>query len=281
MRRREFLAGGALAAAGCASKQPTTALTSDFGRTRFHTAPDGVRIAFRDSGQMDRPAIFFCSGGGQAMAVWDAIANPLAAKYRVVLHDRRGNGQSDLGAQETHTFESFRSDALGVMDEVGLERATVCGLAFGSRVAVRMALDSPARTNGLILFDATGGPAAPESVRRAGAEEAARLRAAAGLPVIERDPAWTANRNTSGVEFNGRALTGLPAWIKGLDTIRVPTLIALGEQDPNLEGGRRMAREIPNAQFELMPMTGHGSNVQRPDLLRSLIDKFLSANFRI
>lgn len=277
MRRREFLAGSALAAAGCTSSQPTTGLTSDFGKTRYHTAPDGVRIAFRDSGQRDRPAILFCSGGGQAMAVWNAIANPLAARYRVVLHDRRGNGGSDPGAQDTHTFESFRNDALGVMDDVGLQRATLCGLAFGARVAVRIALDSPARTKGLILFDATGGPAAPESVRRAGAEEAARLRAAAGLPVIGRDPAWTASRDPSATNFNGRALTGLPDWIKGLDTIRVPTLIALGEQDPNLEGGRRMAREIPNAQFELMPMTGHGSNVQRPDLLRSLIERFMSS----
>ena len=62
----------------------------------------------------------------------------------------------------------------------------------------------------------------------------------------------------------------------GLSTIRIPTLIAVGEQDPNIEGGRRMAREIPGARFVAMPMTGHGSNVQRPDMLLGLLREFLA-----
>jgi 3-oxoadipate enol-lactonase len=209
------------------------------------------------------------------MAVWSSIADPLTATHRVILHDRRANGESDPGAPETHSFATFRADALGVMDAAGVRQATVCGLAFGSRVAVRIALDAPERVSGLILFDATGGPAAPEAERRAGAEEAARLRAAAGIATPERDPAWTATKNPSASAFNARALQGQPAWIEGLATIRAPTLVAVGEQDPNFEGGRRLAREIPGARFEAMAMTGHGSNVQRPDLLLALIKDFL------
>jgi pimeloyl-ACP methyl ester carboxylesterase len=56
----------------------------------------------------------------------------------------------------------------------------------------------------------------------------------------------------------------------------MPTLVAVGEQDPNRSGGRRLAQEIPGARFELLPMTGHGSNVQRPDLLLTLIKDFLA-----
>jgi 3-oxoadipate enol-lactonase/4-carboxymuconolactone decarboxylase len=212
------------------------------------------------------------------MAIWNSIAGPLAATHRVILHDRRANGDSDPGAPETHSFDTFRDDALGVLNLAGIRRATVCGLAFGSRVATRIAIDAPARTSGLILFDATGGPAAPEPQRRAGAEEAERLRTAAGIATPARDPAWTATRNPEAASFNARALQGQPAWIADLATIRCPTLVAVGEQDPNFEGGKRMASEIPGARFEAMPMTGHGSNAQRPELLLALIRDFLGRN---
>jgi 3-oxoadipate enol-lactonase/4-carboxymuconolactone decarboxylase len=275
MRRRDFLIGGSLAAAACVhAPEPP----SSFSEVRWFTASDGVRIAWRDSGNAGAPAILFCNGGGQAMAIWNSIAGPLTETHRVILHDRRANGDSDPGAPESHSFETFRDDALGVLDLAGVSKATVCGLAFGSRVATRIALDAPARVGGLILFDATGGPAAPEPQRRAGAEEAERLRTAAGVATPARDPAWTATRNPDAASFNGRALRGQPEWIAGLSGIRCPTLVAVGEQDPNLEGGRRMASEIPGARFETMPMTGHGSNAQRPDLLLVLIKDFLKQN---
>jgi 3-oxoadipate enol-lactonase len=277
MRRREFLGGAMLTAAACANA-PMQVAAPAFPQAsrlvRYAVAQDGVRIAYRDSGQRAAPAILLCSGGGQAMAAWSAIADPLVARRRVILHDRRGNGDSDVGAAETHSFATFRDDALAVMDAAELKSATVCGLAFGSRVAVRLALDAPERVAGLILFDATGGPAAPEAERRAGAEEAERLRTAAGISTPARDPAWTANSHPEARSFNAQALQGHPLWIEGLSGIRAPTLVAVGEQDPNIEGGRRMAREIPGARFEAMAMTGHGSNAQRPDLLLALIEEF-------
>jgi 3-oxoadipate enol-lactonase len=239
-----------------------------------------VRIAWRDSSPSGGPAILFCNGGGQAMSVWDAVVAPLTATHRVLLHDRRGTGASETGAPETHTFETFRDDAFAVMDAAGVRTAVVCGLAFGSRVAVRMALDEPQRLEGLVLFDATGAPPAPEAERIAGAEEAERLRTAAGIPTPARDPAWTAMTYPEARGLNARALQGHPDWIAGLPSIRMPTLVAVGEQDPNIGGGRRMAQEIPGAHFVAMPMTGHGSNAQRPDLLTELLREFLSGSLR-
>jgi pimeloyl-ACP methyl ester carboxylesterase len=275
MRRRDFLVGGALAASACVHAPEAP---GSFSEVRWFGAPDGVRIAYRDSGEANAPAILFCNGGGQAMAIWNAIAEPLTAPHRVILHDRRANGESDPGAPESHSFETFRDDALGVLNLARVRTATVCGLAFGSRVATRIAIDAPARVSGLILFDATGGPAAPEPRRRAGAEEAERLRSAAGIPTPPRDPAWTATRNPDAASFNARALRGQPEWIEDLEKIRCPTLVAVGEQDPNFEGGKRMAAAISGARFHAMPMTGHGSNAQRPDLLLALIKDFLKQN---
>lgn len=275
MDRRTFLGAAAVALTGCIGDPNPPPL--EFYQTRFLTTRDGVRIAYRDSGQVGGRTVLFCNGGGQAMAVWNRIAEPLAyGNGRVLLHDRRGTGESETGAPESHTFETFRDDAFAVMDAAGVREAVVCGLAFGSRVAVRMALDEPQRLTGLVLFDATGAPPGPEAERIAGAEEAEKLRTAAGIPTPPRDPAWTAMKYPEARGLNARALQGHPDWMAGLSTIRIPTLIAVGEQDPNIEGGRRMAREIPGARFVAMPMTGHGSNVQRPDMLLGLLREFLA-----
>ena len=242
---------------------------------RHYTAQDGCRIAYRDFGPRDAPAVFLCTMATAAMSVWDPIAAPLASRYRIILHDRRGNGDSDPGTPESHTFGTFVDDALGVLNNLDIPEAVICGMAFGSRVALRIALDFPERTKKLILFDATGGPPAPEAVRRAGSEDAARLRALAGLPASTILPEWFYRRDPAGDGLNGAALRGQPAWISGLATLQRPTLVACGDHDPNLEGARRLASEIHDAQFVLMPMTGHASILDRPELVLSIVEEFL------
>lgn len=275
MRRRDMIAGaGALALAGCAGG---TNGAKRVDRRAYFTAADGVRIAWREYGRADGAPIFFCTMGTAAMAVWEPATDVLARDFRIVLHDRRGNGDSDPGAPETHSFETFRDDALGVMTAAGLSSAAVCGMAFGARVATRMAMDATPRVSRLMLFDATGGPAAPEAERLAASAEAKRLRDAAGIATPERNPAWFARRDPAGAPLNGAALRGHPAWVSGLETISAPTLVACGDHDPNLPGSRRLAQEIPGARLELMEMTGHASILDRPDVIAALIADFMKA----
>jgi pimeloyl-ACP methyl ester carboxylesterase len=127
----------------------------------------------------------------------------------------------------------------------------------------------------LALFDATAAPPATEAERRAGSAEAARLRAEAGVPRHEVDRRWFARRDPAGAGLSIGALRREPPWTEGLATITAPTLLACGEQDPNFAGARRMAQDIPGARFETMPMTGHGSILDRPDLVSSLLSGFL------
>jgi pimeloyl-ACP methyl ester carboxylesterase len=241
------------------------------------TAADGVRIAWRDEGPADAPPILFCTMGTAAMGVWDAVAAPLAADHRVIRHDRRGDGDSDPGVEASHTFTGYAQDALAVLDHLGVGPAALCGMAFGARVALRLGLDAPSRVTGLALFDATGGPPASEAERSAGRAEAARLRQAAGLPQIAVERRWFARRDPRGAGLSRHAFQDQPAWLPGLETIAVPTMVACGEQDPNFAGAQRLAREIPGASFTAMPMCGHGSILDRPDLILTLLRGFLAA----
>jgi pimeloyl-ACP methyl ester carboxylesterase len=241
----------------------------------YTKAADGVRIAWRDEGPRDAPAILFCTMATAALGVWDSVAAPLAREWRVIRHDRRGDGDSDPGEEASHSFATYAADAVAVLDALGCAAATVCGMAFGARVAVHMARDVPERVAGLVLFDATGAAPAPEAERRAGSQEAARLRAQAGVASVPVDRAWFHRRDPAGAGFQRHAFKDLPQWTPGLERIRAPTLVACGEQDPNLAGARRLAQTIAGGSFALMPMTGHGSILDRPDLVLSLLQGFL------
>jgi 3-oxoadipate enol-lactonase len=236
---------------------------------------DGVGIAWRLDGPASAPTLLLCSMATAALGVWNSIAEALAQGRQVLRYDRRGEGDSDPGDAESHSLSVYVDDAILVLDACRVARASVCGMAFGARVASRLARDRPERVETLMLFDATGGPPAPEDVRRQGSREAASQRRAAGLAPIMIDPQWFARRDPAGAGLLRRALEGEPDWTPGLETIRAPTLIACGAQDPNLAGARRMAREIPNAVFQLMPMTGHASILDRPDLVLALMQDFL------
>ena len=239
------------------------------------TRPDGVRIAWAEHGSADAPPVLLCTMATAAMTVWEPVVARLGGRWRLIVHDRRGDGDSDPGAPESHTFQAFRDDALAVMDAAGAQRAAVCGMAFGARVATRIALDKPERVRGLALFDATGAAPAVEAERTAGSETARALRRAAGMADIPVDRDWFARRDPAGRGLNGAALRGQPAWTPGLQEIAIPTLVACGDHDPNLDGAKRMAKEIPGARFELMPMTGHASILDRPDLVAGLLADFL------
>lgn len=234
-----------------------------------------MSLAWRADGPPDAPPLLLCTMATAALAVWEPLVAGLADRCLVVRHDRRGEGDSEPGPPESHSFQTYARDAVAVLDRLDLPMAHVCGMAFGSRVAVRLTLDAPDRVLSLALFDATGAPPAGEAERRAGAREAERLRAAAGLPEVVRDPAWFTRRDPAGAGLAAHALKGQPAWTPGLSAISVPTLVACGEQDPNFKGAERLAREIPTARFAPMPMTGHGSIVERPDLVLALLRSFL------
>ena len=64
--------------------------------------------------------------------------------------------------------------------------------------------------------------------------------------------------------------------IESLPSINVPTLVVIGANDePLMAGCKYMARKIPNAQFVVVPDSGHYPNVDEPAIFNSALKKFL------
>ena len=84
----------------------------------------------------------------------------LAGFARVVVLDPRGMGASDPTPDGgLPTLEDWVEDARTVLDEVGIARAAVIGLAPGSPIAILFAATHPERTTSLVVVNGSHKPA--------------------------------------------------------------------------------------------------------------------------
>ena len=88
------------------------------------------------------------------------IISGLAAEYRCVVLDSYGAGRSRSQGEKV-TLEGLADDVVGLMDEVGVERAVVAGHSMGGTMALMIAAKCPERVAGIVLV----GPVNPGSVK--------------------------------------------------------------------------------------------------------------------
>jgi pimeloyl-ACP methyl ester carboxylesterase len=83
---------------------------------------------------------------------WSPMADVLAPEYRLIAYDLRGRGDSDKPATG-YSLAEHDQDLLGLLDHLGLRRATLMGHSLGAHIAVRFAAHHPERVEKLVLFD--------------------------------------------------------------------------------------------------------------------------------
>lgn len=105
------------------------------------------------------PWVALSPGGRRALAGVKNIAAPLArAGYRVLVHDRRNCGASDV-VIDPSTSEAliWVEDMHALLAHLGASPAFVGGASSGSRLALMLALTYPQDVRGLLLWRLTGG----------------------------------------------------------------------------------------------------------------------------
>ena len=119
----------------------------------------GIHLNVRDDGPRDAPAIVFLHGLGSSLQTWDAVADALTAgspPFRVIRLDLPGFGLT--GADPAHDYSDARSTAIlaGLMDRLGLARASFVGNSLGGRLAWQFAAAHPGRVGRLVLISPDG-----------------------------------------------------------------------------------------------------------------------------
>ncbi len=132
--------------------------TSRFASTammalHYHEAGPG------DGGQADAPPVVLLHGGGPGASAWSNFGANLpvfAARFRTLMLDQPGFGQSDAPAVEGNYF-TFAARALAsLLDELGIDRVHLVGNSLGGGTAIRFALNYPERAGRLVLMGPGG-----------------------------------------------------------------------------------------------------------------------------
>jgi pimeloyl-ACP methyl ester carboxylesterase len=189
-------------------------------------------------------------------------------------------------------------DVIELLDALSLRTPVVVGgLSMGGYIALSMAARFPERIRALMLMDTRAAADSPDAASKR--EELARAVLAAGdsSPVVaamvprlfarstlEAHPERVKplqdlmERNTArGVVGALRAMASRPDRRADLASIRVPTIVLVGEDDlvtPPAEA-QGLADGIPGAHLEIIPQAGHLAPYENQAVANTVILQFL------
>ncbi len=119
----------------------------------------GLPVHFRRSADWSnhKPVLVLLHGFPQTHVLWHRVAQQLKDRYRLVMPDLRGYGDSSHEAADAeHAHYSKRAmaqEVIDMLDHLGVQDFYLCGHDRGGRVAHRLAVDHPGRVKKLCVID--------------------------------------------------------------------------------------------------------------------------------
>jgi pimeloyl-ACP methyl ester carboxylesterase len=265
---------------------------------------DGVRVHYQEAGAIDAPPVLLLHGFTASNFVWKEVLLPLAdAGFRVVAPDLVGFGFSGKPRDGEYTIDAQARTILGLMDSLGIERASLVGSSYGGAVAATCALDYPERVERLVLVDAVindharrrpllmlaaspvlGDLLSPLMLgsRRLVRSQLTRGYAPENRHLFDDARAAAHQRPLRAAGTQRAALATLRHWRAGrveeeAHRIAQPTLLVWGEADPEipLEHGRRLNRALPDSRLRIFRRCGHMPMEERPREFTEVLTDFL------
>jgi len=199
---------------------------------------DGVRLYYEShgAGAAGTP-LLLTHGYSASSAMWKPNLRALTEKRRVVTWDMRGHGRSDSPRDPASYSESASvADIAAILDACGIARAAIGGLSLGGYLSLAFHLTHPARVAALLLCDTGPGFRQVEARERWNAYAVSRAEALEqqGLAALSTSPEVGAGpHDPNGLALAARGiLTQHDSRIlDSLPSVRVPTLIVVGEHD--------------------------------------------------
>ena len=262
---------------------------------RFRKCPGPPDLAVDEAG--DGPLLVFMHGIGGNRTNWtEQVAAFAGHGFRAVAWDARGYGDSD-DYEGPLDFSDFSHDLARLLDDYGVEKAHLCGLSMGGRIAQDFHALYPDRIATLSLVATFAGqsnfspagrerfvalrlkplaeegkepkdiaPVVAATLRGPDATEEQHARLVASMAALHKESYMKTVRATATFERTAE-----------LEAIRVPTLLIYGEGDSltTPEIGRRMHERIAGSEFVVIPRAGHLINIEKPAEFEAALLPFL------
>lgn len=252
-----------------------------------------MRLHHRLEGKAGAPALVLSPSLGSTLEMWAPQVEELTERFLVVRYDRRGHGGSPVPCGP-YSLDELGRDLLELLDELGLERVSFCGLSLGGMVGMWLASEAPERVDRLVL--SCTAPALPP--REQWLERAAIVRsqgvaavadavlarwftAAAPAQVVERFRELLVATPAEGYAGCCEALAELDLHDR-LAAIEAPTLVLTGSEDPGIPPatGAALAAAIAGARHVSIPEAAHLASAEQPTRFNELLLDHLTEEAR-
>ena len=226
---------------------------------------------------------------------WNPVASALESRYRLILPDLRGHGDSEIG-EGPALMQKHATDLARVLDTAGIGKAAFIGCSIGGYILFEFWRRFRQRAASLVLCDTRPQPDTAEG-------RATRLRNAAavleqgtelfldtmipkliGRTTINTRPdkvagarAMMRKMSAEDISLVLRGMAERPDSVADLKSINVPTLIVVGEEDEltPVSDADLMRQNITGSQLKVIPKAGHYAPWEQPEAVGTMLRQFL------
>ena len=110
----------------------------------------GFRLYYEWKANAGKPTLVLVHSLGTSTALWDPQVAEFENHFSVLRYDARGHGRSGSPAGP-YTMDDLGGDAVALLDELGIERANVCGLSIGGMVVQWLGIRAANRVERLVI----------------------------------------------------------------------------------------------------------------------------------
>ncbi len=226
--------------------------------------------------------------------IWLPAAEALSSRYRLILPDLRGHGDSAAG-EGPATMTKHAADVARICHEEGIGRAIFAGVSVGGYILFEFWRQNRGRVAGLVLADTRAQAETPES-------RANRLKTASdvlehgtepfidtmiprllGHTTLENRPDLVSavrrmmlKMTPQDINLVQRGMADRPDSVSTLTTINVPTLVLVGGEDivSPVADGELIRKNILEAEIKVIDRGGHYAVFEQAEETGRLLRRF-------
>lgn len=262
----------------------------------YFITQDGCSLYYELIGEgPDKPTIAFVNGTLQTTVYWKLVSKAFTHRYRLLIYDCRGQGESDLGHLPM-SLKQHTEDLKDLLDALDVEKTALVGISHGARVAMGLADVRPDLISRMVLCSiSTKAPVRAKMIVRSWYEILqqhsldAMVWAAVPLvfgsrfmhenvKVLERIVKTIVRRNrTESLRAHLKAMQRYSPLSRDLKKTPFLVLVVIGEDDPlvTVEGAFEIARTC-GGRHEVLKGVGHSIPAEAPDIFIRLVLEFLN-----
>jgi pimeloyl-ACP methyl ester carboxylesterase len=226
---------------------------------------------------------------------WFPVVAALESRYRLILPDLRGHGDSEIG-EGPALMAKHAGDVARVLDAAGIGKAAFVGCSIGGYILFEFWRRFRERVTSLVLCDTR--PQEDTAEARANRLKAAvavlelgtepfidsmipkligRTTVATRPDLVDGARAMMRKMSAEDISQVQRGMAERPDSVADLKTIDVPTLIAIGEEDvlATVADGELMRQNIAGSRLKVIPKAGHYAPWEQPEAVRTVLRQFL------